>query len=255
MMEKVAQKSNDLQKLIAVKSKDLSCAYCYLNIAEECRKAGDFKLALKWAEDGVETFGANCDNRLLDFLADEYHGLGRHDDAMKTAWRIFAQSSRLSAYQKLAEHAAKADCWDTWRQKAIDSIRKEMDAVKKNKSYYFKSDSSRLVEILIWEKRYEEAWREANSGGCSDTLWMSLASIRSKSHPADSVEIYRKRIPGIIERTNNNAYAEAAALLRKIRECMYRLDQKTEFKNYCDALRLKYKVKRNFIKEMDNAEF
>lgn len=255
MMENIAQKSNNLQELIAIKSKDLSCEYSYLNIAEECRKAKDFKLALKWAEDGVKAFKKNCDERLLDFLADEYHRLKRHNEAMKIAWRIFEQSSYLSGYKSLAAHAKKAKCWDTLRPKAIDCIRKEIEAGKKKKqSYFFKQDSSRLVEILIWEKRYEEAWNEANTGGCNNSLWMSLASIRSKSHPADSVEIYRRHVPGIIEQTNNKAYVKGVALLKTIRECMNRLNQEAEFKNYCDSLRLQYKAKRNFIKEMNKAK-
>ncbi len=61
IMEKTARKSNGLQALIAIKSKKRSSAYSYLEIAEECRKAKNFKLALKWAEDGVKAFSKNCD--------------------------------------------------------------------------------------------------------------------------------------------------------------------------------------------------
>ncbi len=255
IMENAARKSNSLQELIAVKRKDMSCAFSYLEIAEECRKAKEFELALQWAEDGVKTFPNDCDSRLLDFLADEYHRLKRHDDAMKTAWRIFVQSLQLQGYQKLAEHAGKARCWDVWRSKAIDSIRQQMESDKKrNKHCGFQPNSSRLVEILIWEKRNDEAWIEAVKGGCRDQLWMTLASLRAESHPADTVAIYRKRIPDIIGQTNNNAYAEAVDLLKKIRECIRRLKQEPEFKNYCDTLRQEYKGKRNFIAEMNRAK-
>ena len=252
IMENTARASNSLQSLIAVKSKDLSCAYNYLRIAEDCRKAGEFGLALQWAEDGVKAFPQNCDSRLLDFLADEYHRLNRHDDAMTLAWYIFVKSSQLSGYKELSEHATKAKCWDIWRSEAIACIRQKIEAdVKRNQRWGIRPDNSTLVEILLWEKRYEEAWGEANIGRCSDRLWMSLADGRAESHPADSAEIYRKLIPDIIGQANNNAYAEAVGLLKRIRECMRRSNQEDEFKNYCVSLRQGHKAKRNFIAEMN----
>jgi tetratricopeptide (TPR) repeat protein len=82
-MEKLARETDNLQDIIDVKSKDLSCEFSYLKIAEECRKAGEYQLAMKWAETGLKEFKNKCDERLLDFLANEYQRIKRHDDAIR----------------------------------------------------------------------------------------------------------------------------------------------------------------------------
>ena len=56
MMEALARQSGDLEALLAVKSRSLSFAYDFLQIAESCRKAGRADLAIEWAERGVRAF-------------------------------------------------------------------------------------------------------------------------------------------------------------------------------------------------------
>ena len=106
---------------------------------------------------------------------------------------------------------------------------------------------SSLVEIYLWEKDVESAWQEAQVGGCSDHLWMGLAKLREKDHPADAVAIYRKQIDPIFSRTNNEAYREAAELLRKVKKLMSRLDQDAGFAELLAALRGTHRRKRNFL--------
>jgi hypothetical protein len=48
---------------------------------------------------------------------------------------------------------------------------------------------SQLVRIFLWEKKFEAAWNEATSGGCSNNLWLELAAKREQKHPEDALEI------------------------------------------------------------------
>lgn len=68
-------------------SRDLSNSYGYLRIAEVLREAGREEEALTWAETGVREFPVHTDARLRELLADAYHDLGRHGDAMNLVWR------------------------------------------------------------------------------------------------------------------------------------------------------------------------
>lgn len=88
-MEALAEESGDVEALVTIKKRDLSHAYSYLQIAEVYKKAGDYDKALEWAERGVKAFSQRTDSRLRDFLANEYHRRGRHEEAMSLMWAEF----------------------------------------------------------------------------------------------------------------------------------------------------------------------
>lgn len=62
----------------------------------------------------------------------------------------------------------------------------------------FPVDHSELVRIFLWEGNVEAAWREAKEGGCSNELWLELATGREENHPEDSLSIYEARIEPLI---------------------------------------------------------
>ncbi len=107
------------------------------------------------------------------------------------------------------------------------------------------------MEIFLWEKDIEAAWCEAQAGGCSEGLWLQLAGLREKEHPRDAIAVYRKQIGPIVEQTNNEAYAEAAGLLRRVKKLMGRLGEQAAFQQYLNTVRTEYKRKRNFMKLLD----
>jgi uncharacterized Zn finger protein len=192
----------------------------------------------------------------VDFLADEYHRRRRHDEAMALIWREFVEEPSLHAYQHLKDHAGRAKQWPAWRDKALAHIRRQLarektDSAKPRYGWQRPADGSLLVEIFLWEKDLEAAWQEAQAGGCHESLWMQLARIRQKEHPADAVAIYRRQIDPIANLKNNDAYREATDLVRKIRDLMKRLGQEGEFAEYLAAIRKAHKPKRNFMAMLD----
>src|SRR3972149_4135848 len=56
IIERLAARTGNVEKLVAVKARDLSSAYKYLIIAETYRKAGKKAQALEWAEKGMKAF-------------------------------------------------------------------------------------------------------------------------------------------------------------------------------------------------------
>ncbi len=256
IMETLARQTGDIEAVIAVKKRDLSLAYHYLQIAETYKSARQHDLALEWAEHGVKAFPERTDSRLREFLAKEYHRRRRHDEAMSLIWAEFTESSDLEQYKKLKDHAQRIGQWTPWREKALQYLRSEIGRVRDQRQrnrwpWYHKADHSELVRIFLWEKDADTAWREAQEGGCSNDLWLDLAAKRDREHPEDALPIYQRQIEPTLDRKNNESYAEAIGLLRKVHRLMVRLGREREFTTYVNQIRAAHKPKRNFIKLRD----
>jgi len=109
-METLAQETGDLDVLIAVKSRNLSHAYAYLQVAETLAAGSRHDEALEWAERGVKAFPERTDSRLREFLADEYHRRGRHDDAMNLIWAAYSEAPHVEQYQHLIRRLMCSTC-------------------------------------------------------------------------------------------------------------------------------------------------
>lgn len=265
MMLAFAEEDNDVDLAISVLSRDLADSYRYLNIAEFCRSAHRFSLAREWAENGLAAFSDRPDSRLRSFLADEYLRAKRPDDAMTMIWDNFTERASLETYRELAKYARRLKCLDSWRKRAFDHVR---SSVKERRAKYEEKhagisargksgfnrwaprppDHSLLVEILIWEKRPDEAWTEAQKGGCSEHLWLNLAKRREKKHPEDAVPIYRRQVAPLIEQKKNKSYHEAIDYIDLVHILMERDGRAEEFRSWLQQLKSENKRKRNFIK-------
>ena len=255
IMESLARASGDIEQLVSVMSRDLSSAYSYLKIAEVYREGRDYNSALLWAEKGLEAFPDHTDSRLREFAAEEYHRRGRHDDAMKLIWAEFLERPLLDVYKTLERHSNKADAWTEWRERALAEIRSRIAIAKETLCGQARPrwaqadvDHSVLVEIFLFEGDPDSAWREAHTGGCSNRLWLRLAATRETAHPGDAAPIYMKQAEAAVAATSNGRYEDAVALLVKAAGAMRRIDSSAEFTRQLDALRMKYKIKRNFLR-------
>jgi uncharacterized Zn finger protein len=235
-------------------SRDLSHAYCYLRIAEVYREARQLDHALLWAEKGLKAFPEPADARLREFVAEEYHRRGRHEDAMTLIWAAFSERPYIESYRTLERHAKEAGSWPEWRERALAEIRRRIATAKeesRRKPNYGRmrpTDHSQLVEIYVHEQDVQAAWQEAQAGGCSDGLWIQLAAEREIDHPADAVPIYLKQAEAAVITSH---YANAVELLAKAAALMKRLGRSAEFVRNLEALRTKYKIKRNFTKRLE----
>lgn len=260
IMETLAELSGDVEEQVAVRSRDLSHAYGFLLIAEIYQRAGQSDKALEWAEKGVKAFPKQTDSRLREFLADEYHRRGRHDEAMAVVWNEFTDRPCLETYRLLKQHADRAGQWPSWREDALTSVRERIQAAKNRRrrdeyGSWDRADHSDLVQIFLWEKDVEAAWQEAQAGGCSADLWMELAAKREKEHPADAVAVYQRQVEPIIAGKGNASYEAAVRLLRKVHKLMARLGRTAEFHDFVAGLRARHKPKRNLMKLLDRAKW
>ncbi|MBI4481544.1 MAG: SWIM zinc finger family protein [Acidobacteria bacterium] len=260
IMETLARESGDVEALVAIKSRDLSAPYAYLQIAEVYKQARKHDKALEWAERGVKAFPERTDSRLRLFLADEYHRRDRHDEAMALIWAEFSGAPSLEQYRNLKVHAGQVGQWQAWREKALGFVRETIAKAKRENrkdrwGWSRRTDHRELVSIFLWEKDVDAAWREAQEGGCSNSLWMELAARREKDHPEDALPVYQNQVEPTVNQKNNEAYREAIGLLRKVRGLMVRLGRESDFGPYLESVRAAHRPKRNFMKLLDRAKW
>ena len=253
ILEYLTRSAGDLEGLVAVKAHDLSRASAFLEIAEIYKEAGQKDLALQWAEKGVSAFPKQTDPRLRSFLAGEYKRRRRLEEAVALVWANFTDWPQLDSYQELKKYAEPAGHWPEWREKALDVLR---DLARKARpqspsrwiSFGFGEDpASRLVEILLWEKEADEAWKEAQRLGCSEALWLTLAKLRERSHPEEALAVYQRQAESALQQVNQEGYKVAVARLRQVRDVMKRLGKDRELAAYLDSVRFTHKRKRNFL--------
>ncbi len=259
IMEALARHDGDVEARVAIKQRDLSSAWSFLQIAEIYQGAGRHEAALDWAERGCRAFPERTDPRLREFLAQAYHRARRHDEAMALAWAGFAERPCLQTYGSLLEHAGRCRQRPAWRERALAHLRQIIAGDGQSRRVRGRVppgiDHSLLVEIFLWEKNVQAAWDEATAHGCSERLWMTLAASRAKTHPQDALPIYQRQISPTLDRTSNEAYREAVVLLRTVRGLMEKLGRQAEFPRYLARIRAEYMRKRNFIKLLDHVKW
>lgn len=258
IMAAMAAASKDLDALVAVKSRDLSSAHAFQEIANLYQDAGDPDRALDWAERGWRAFSdARPDERLRAFIADAYQSRGRRDQAMTLIWEAFAEDPGLRTYRQLEQHGRRAGVWPASREKALALIRERIadNTVEPPRRGIgrrgLSRDHSLLVEIFLHEGDTEAAWSEAEMGGCAQGLWLALAKHREKTHPEDSVRVYKDHVTALLRNTGNSIYEEAVGNLEKIRTLLVRSGTEAAFRPLLSELRATHKRKRNLMKLLD----
>jgi len=249
VMRSLAELDGDVDGLIAVKERDLTLPYNFMEIAQICATAGRHDDALAWAERGLAAFPDCTDTRLLDVLADEYEEHGRAEDAVLVMWSLLDRLPRLESYKALKRRATRARVWGAWRARALDRLR-EQRATPMSR-LWGPADRSEVVGALLWERDADAAWDEAVAGGCSATLWMTLAKSRAVDHPEDALPIYERQVERSIAEKNARGYADAVAGLRAVKELLARLGRSDEFPARVTAVRTTHKQKRSLMKLLD----
>ncbi len=255
VMECLAEMDGNVEDLVAIKSRDLSFPFSYLTIAEILVKAGQPDKALEWAERGLKAFPKNPDDQLRDFLVAAYLKRKRNDEALQLTWIQFEEQHNLETYKKLHNVAGKLGIWPAQRERALsklaDSIARVAAATSRWKPKPTAPDWSLRVSIALWEKDIDAAWTAAHQGICARNLLVELAGKLEPSRPEDAISLYRRVIPPIVEQTKNEAYKEAAGLIRKVGTLMKALNQSRQFGDYLAEIHAQFKPKRNFIKLLD----
>jgi hypothetical protein len=253
IMEALAQSTGRLADQIAIRERDLSTAYSFLEIARLCHEHGDDDAALHWAERGMAAFADDPDPRLRAFLRDGYRRRGRSADAYENSIAAFVARPSLETYRELAADATALGEWAERRAWALAILRDQhSDAPTFSRLPWLRARGlSDLVRVFLWEGDVDGAWEVANDGGCTRALWLELAERRRDTHLEDALDVYSREVEDVIGGKDKRAYAEAARLIDETMRALYlECSRLADFDAYVEDVRTRHKAKRNLIKAM-----
>lgn len=247
----LAELRGDVDGIIAIKAKNLSYSGAYLQIAEILTENQRHAEALQWAEQGLRAFPERTDNGLRDFLVGIYLSSTRNAEAVHLTWLQFEERPYLFTYQKLRSVAAPLGMWLEQRTKALNHLAHVIEEEAKN----FRSqqpNTSRQVEIALWEEDADAAWNALNQGECPQNLHIQVARAVEEKRPNDALSIYLPMISSLVTQTNNRAYEQAIALIERVQIVMRQQGKHNQFLAYMVEWKLNFKRKINFIKMLDD---
>jgi hypothetical protein len=229
-----AERAGDLETRVALRAKDLSSAWQYLQLAEFCHEHGREQEALRRAEEGLWMFeDERPDERLLFFTVDLLAKVGRKNDAEAHLWRAFEKRPTYELYQRLRKIGGKAGS-----ERVIEWLKGRLG--KKGRSHWdYPADL--LVSILTHEKMYDAAWATVRQHQTSSSAKQELAKASETTHPGEALETYAVRVEELV---NSGSYADAVKLVGR----MAPLRNAAEQASYIAALKARHGRKRNLIK-------
>lgn len=231
-----AERDDDLDARIALRAKDLSSSWSYLELAEFCLAQGRQDEALRRAEEGLWLFeDERPDERLALFAADLMAKVGRKDDAESQLRRIFEKEPSVTLYGRLRGLGGEA---------AREWALKFLEARLAQKAASFWNGPDLLVQILMQEKMFDAAWIAARNHSASAGVKMTLAEASEATHPGEAIAVYAASIDQLAETGGNPSYERAAQLVAR----MAKLRSAAEHAHYVADLKTRLGRKRNFMK-------
>lgn len=231
-----AERDGDTEARLALRSKDLSSAWKYLQLAEFCCAHGRADEALRRAEEGLWLFE---DERpyepLVVFTADLLMKLGRREDAAAHLWRAFEKVPTLELYKRIRQLAGEAG-----RDRALMFLEARLGREERTRWHY---PADLLVSIMKHENMFDEAWAVLRKHGVSNGLKENLAQASEATHPREAIETYAERVDQLANTGGNPAYAEAAALVARMAALRDAAGQAA----YVAALKARFGRKRNLM--------
>ena len=229
-----AERAGDVETRIALRAKDLSSPWQYLQLAQFCREHGREQEALRRAEEGLWVFeDGRPDERLLFFTVDLLVKSGRKTDAEAQLWRSFEKQPSFALYERLRKIGGKAGS-----ERAVEWL---SSWVGKKARSNWDDRPDLLVRVLTREKMYDAAWAAARQHQASSIAKQELAKASETTHPREAAEVYAAAVEQLI---NSGSYADAVKLVGR----MAPLRDAAEQASYVAALKARHGRKRNLMK-------
>jgi uncharacterized Zn finger protein len=237
ILDRFAERAGDVETRIALRAKDLSSPWKYLELAEFCLKAKGANEALRWAEEGLWTFeDGPTDARLVLFAADLLMKADRRGEAEAVLKRAFERAPDFNVYLRWRKAGGEAA-----REQALALVERRAAAAT---GLSFGHPTDLGVKILMHEKRFNMAWAMTRKHRISGAVKESLARESEADHPREALDVYAKRVGRLANGGGNRAYEEAAGFVAR----MGRLRAPAEQTAYVATLKERFARKRNFVK-------
>lgn len=234
ILDVFAERDGDVDARVALRARDLSSPWRYLELAEFCLSQGREDEALRRAEEGLWVFeDGPPDERLVFFVAGLLSKAGRDGEAEACVWRAFEKAPGLELFTRFGTLGGSAA-----RKRAIKFLEAGLG----------RTDSADLlIRVLTQQGMFDAAWTAVQRYGASRGVREGLARASEATHPREAVETYAERVDQLARSGGNSAYADAARLIAR----MATLRNAAEHAGYVAELKSRFSRKRNFIKVLD----
>lgn len=231
------ERDGDVEARIALRAKDLTSPWSYLQLAEFCLAQGREAEALRRAEEGLWLFEDDRpDERLVAFAAGLLDTAGRGGEALELLMRSFEKAPSLDLYAMIARAGGEAG-----RTRAFEILKARLAASTPNR-WTFMADLP--VRILLQEKAFDAAWAMVREHGASVGVREALARASEASHPQEAAWVYEDRVLQLVAGGGDPAYREAVELVERMAALRSASDQAA----YVTALKARFGRKRNFMR-------
>lgn len=233
-----AERDGDVEARIALRSRDLSSPWAYLQLAEFCLAQGRREEALRRAEEGLWMFeDGQPDERLVLFVVGLLVKAGRKEEAAAHLWKAFEKEPDLELYRRLRKLTGKVV-----RERALSYLDARLAAPKPLQR---DQTAAILIEILIEEKMFDAAWAAMRSHRRAGRhLEGALAKASEKTHPNEALAVYAGQVEFHVGVGGNPSYEAARRLISRMAGLRDAADQAS----YVAALKERHRLKRNFMK-------
>lgn len=239
ILDVFAERDRDVDARIALRAKDLSSPWRYLQLAEFCLSQGREEEALRRAEEGLWLLeDSRPDERLASLAAELLMKAGRSGDAEALLQRVFAMEPSLDLYVRIRRFGASSS------DRAIQVLRERL---AKDTPRQWRRPTDLLVRVLMHDHAFGDAWAAVRSHGASMGAREALARASDAAHPREALGVYTERVESLVEGAGAAAYAEAAALVSR----MAGLRGAAEQARYVAELKARFGRRRNFMKLLD----
>ena len=235
-----ADRDGDVDARIALRAKDLSSPWRYLELAEFCLSQGRAEEALRHAQEGLWIFeDERRDERLVVFAIELLTKSGQKDAAEAILWRAFDKTPSLKLYVRLRGLAGEVAC-----VRAVEKLRIQ---VAREPSTRWQHPADLLIQILAHDRAFDAAWIAVREYGASMDVREGLARASEATHPCEAVEVYVERIDRLVSGGGNPAYAEAVKLVNDLAALRTAAAQAA----HLAGLQVRFGRRRNFMKLLE----
>jgi len=234
ILDLFAERDGDVETRIALRARELSSAWDYLQLAEFCLAQGRADEALSRAEEGLWLFEDGRPREELVLLAAKLLSkAGRKEDAEAQLWKAFEKAPSLTLYAALGKSGGTVA-----RGRAMKSL--EVKFTSEDRTLR-SGHVDLLIRIQIDQKKFAEAWATVREHRPSIGTREELARASEAQYPHEALQVYTEKVEHL---AGISGYAEAAKLIAR----MAKLRSVAEQSAYVGALRERHGRKRNFMK-------
>ena len=206
-LTRLAVLDRDPRAIVAAHGGEPTNSMLAARIVDDLDEAGLRDDAVGYARLGIGMDARGWNHKLVTFVVDD--ALARGDDAeavtLRREW--FARFPHATAFTALRETARGVGRWQ-----------QEQDAAE---SRLAEKDPAGFAAYLLRDEQLARAWQYASERvpvESNATLWLDLCAARARTHPTDTLPVYRTIVTDTLTVTDKRNYRAAASILQTMKK-------------------------------------